>query len=124
MYLACAQGNIDVVKWLCRRKASTDLVKPANSGATPLLKACEGDFIEIVELAIQQGIPAPYASNFPVQHLSAGNRRKLYDQAIVVRDVDHESFLALAMARCCCAKVSTEVTSCIGVHQLPMDVLH
>ena len=25
---------------------------------------------------------------------------------------------------CCCAKVSTEVTSCIGVHQLPMDVLH
>ena len=123
MYHACEQGRFDVVKWLCQRGASVDLCKSAHNGATPLLRACEGNFLNIVESAIQQGIPEPCASDFPVQHLSSENRRKLYQQAIDVRDVDHVSFLTLTMARRHRRVSLAEVSSRFGVHQLPMDVL-
>ena len=120
MFYACSQGRLDFVQWLCEHNCEQDIVRAtplrgSHLGTTPLFVACENNSLDIVTWVIEQGIPEPM--DFFFDGLSIESRRELYQRAMDVRDVDHESFLTLAVARCCSTQMFCHV------EKMPMGVL-
>ena len=107
MFIACQQDHLNIVQYLHNHGAAPDINKASfqqrgrrflssRGRQTPLQITCQNNHLHIVQWFIQQGTPTKTNISTWFTKLNAQNRKILFQQAIVNRDVAHESFIALA----------------------------
>jgi len=63
---------------------------------TPIKKACQNNYMDIVQWLILQGTPSKSNVSTWFNSLNGENKTILFQQGIVNRDINHESFLSFA----------------------------
>lgn len=96
-YFGSFGGNLEIVQWLYSN-AANDMNVASNSNKTPFAIACEKNNIECVTWFIHQADQMDLLLKDYPQHLNALNHTNkciLFQHALHLRDVEHESYLTL-----------------------------
>tara|TARA_B110000208_G_scaffold172741_1_gene215992 strand:- start:65 stop:616 length:552 start_codon:yes stop_codon:yes gene_type:complete len=116
MFLACEHKQINIVQFLHKHGAAKDINVPSWNQETPLWRACKDNSLDIVQWLILQGTPSKTTVASWFNQLNYTNRMILFQQGLLNRDVDHESFVT-------CLSAAHTSTPLIAVHLLDIDLV-
>jgi ankyrin repeat protein len=95
MYAASRNKHLRIVQFLHENGAAQDINTSSWNQETPLWRLCKENSLDLIEWLILQGSPSKTTIASWFNQLNYENRMILYQQGLLNRDVDHESYLAL-----------------------------